>query len=106
MKKVYKKSPDTDQSNQSDIDNSINGLIITPKNTAVKAINCIVGIDVNQLANHLDSDISNKEAGLIKNLVNGKKITVLKSNPLNKEVKHLVNLGIFTIKEVNDHERL
>lgn len=70
------------------------------------AINCIVDIDVNQLANHLDSDISNKEAGLIKNLVNGKKITVLKSNPLNKEVKHLVNLGIFTISEANKHERL
>ncbi|MCV3326746.1 hypothetical protein NVV76_00985 [Pediococcus ethanolidurans] len=46
MKKMYKKSSDTDQSNQSNINKPINNSSITPKKNSVKAINYTVDINL------------------------------------------------------------
>lgn len=102
MKKVYKKSPDTNQSNQSDIDYKP---IITPKKNSVKAINYTVDINLDQFKKHHEK-LSNTEIDYIKLFANGGTVNILTSDPVQKIIDHLTNLGIFTISEANKHERL
>ncbi|MBU7554481.1 hypothetical protein [Pediococcus ethanolidurans] len=94
MKKVYKKSPVTDQSKQ---DKETSNFIIQPKNGTVKPVNCLVKINITQLGDHFQNDISYQEAKLIKDLVSGKEIQVLTGDSIQKSIDHLVDLGIFVL---------
>ncbi|MCT3034848.1 hypothetical protein [Pediococcus parvulus] len=96
MKKMYKKSPDTDQSNQSNIDKQISNLIVTPKNTTVKAINYTVDINLDQFKKH-NAELTTTEIDYIKLFANGGTVNILTSDPVQKIIDHLTNLGIFTI---------
>ncbi|MBU7563056.1 hypothetical protein KGP45_02785 [Pediococcus ethanolidurans] len=105
MKKVYKKSPVTDQSKQ---DKTNSNFIIQPKNGTVKPVNyCLVKINITQLGDHFQNDISYQEAKLIKDLVSGKEIQVLTGDSIQKSIDHLVDLGIFKLrrnqKNINSH---
>lgn len=104
MKKVYKKSPVTDQSKQDKINSNF---IIQPTNDTVKPVNCLVKINITQLGDHFQNDISYQEAKLIKDLVSGKEIQVLTGDSIQKSIDHLVDLGIFKLrrnqKNINSH---
>lgn len=99
MKKVYKKSSDTDQSNQSNIDKQISNLIVTPKNTTVKAINCTVSVNLDQFEKH-NAELTTTEIDYIKLFANGGTINCLLNSSVQQSINHLVKLGVL---KLNSH---
>lgn len=103
MKKVYKKSPVTYQSNQSNIDYKP---IITPENGSVKQHMYVIDINTDSFKKNA-SQISTRGLHLIEDLMLYKKIEFSSGHDyIAAEVQKLEQLGIFTISEVNKHERL
>ncbi|WPC18145.1 hypothetical protein N6G94_03830 [Pediococcus inopinatus] len=102
MKKVYKKSSDTDQSNQSEPNHNP---IITPENGSVKQRLYVIGVSLDNFKKNADQ-ISTRGLSLIEDLMLYKKIEFSSSGLIAAEAQKLEQLGIFTISEVNDHERL
>lgn len=96
MKKMYKKSPVTDQSKQSNIDKPINNSSITPKKNSVKAINYTVDINLDQFKKH-NAELTTTEIDYIKLFANGGTVNILTSDPVQKIIDHLTNLGIVTL---------
>jgi len=96
MKKMYKKSSDTDQSNQSNINKPINNSSITPKKNSVKAINYTVDINLDQFKKH-NAELTITEFDYIKLFANGGTVNILTSDPVQKIIDHLTNLGIVTL---------
>lgn len=83
MKKVYKKSSDNDQSNQSNINKPINNSSITPKKNSVKAINYTVDINLDQFKKH-NAELTTTEIDYIKLFANGGTVNILTSDPVQK----------------------
>lgn len=106
MKKVYKKSPVTDQSKQDNINKPINNSSITPKKNSVKAINYTVDINLDQFKKH-NAELTTTEIDYIKLFANGGTVNILTSDPVQKIIDHLVDLGIFKLrrnqKNINSH---
>lgn len=96
MKKMYKKSSDNLHSNQSNIDKQISNLIVTPKNTTVKAINCTASVNLDQFEKH-NAELTTTEIDYIKLFANGGTVNILTSDPVQKIIDLLTNLGIVTL---------
>lgn len=96
MKKMYKKSSDNLHSNQSNIDKPINNSSITPKKNSVKAINYTVDINLDQFEKHI-AELTTTEIDYIKLFANGGTVNILTSDPVQKIIDHLTNLGIVTL---------
>lgn len=96
MKKGYKKSSDNLHSNQSNINKPINNSSITPKKNSVKAINYTVDINLDQFEKH-NAELTTTEIDYIKLFANGGTVNILTSDPVQKIIDHLTNLGIVTL---------